>query len=247
MTKLAECRVLIDATPQSGAHNMAVDESLLDLAVRESVATFRWYRWAEPTLSLGYFQNEADADADPRWTGLPTVRRLSGGGAILHHHEWTYSFAVPAQQPLFRQPEELYDLVHRAIIGSLNHLGGSANMRGETQMLPVEPWLCFSRKDAHDVVWRGHKILGSAQRRRKGAVLQHGSLLERASPLTPEHPGVLDLGLAKPLSTNDLHAVPSALVEKLIVEESSQCRMRTMLQETCSVPIRVGRFSRGVE
>lgn len=209
--------MLIDATPQPGAHNMAVDESLLDLAVRESVATFRWYRWAEPTLSLGYFQHEADVAADPRWNGLPTVRRLSGGGAILHHHEWTYSFAVPARQPLFRQPEELYDLVHRAIIDILNQRGGESGLRGETQLLPAEPWLCFSRRDAHDVVWRGHKILGSAQRRRKGAVLQHGSLLERASPLTPEHPGALDLGLANPLATDDLQAVPSALAEKLIV------------------------------
>jgi lipoyl(octanoyl) transferase len=165
-------------------------------------------------LSLGYFQRDDEVSADPRWSGLPIVRRLTGGGAILHHFEWTYSLAVPAQQTLFRHPEELYDLVHLAIIALLNRLGGEATLRGESPVQPAEPWLCFSRQDAHDVVWRGHKILGSAQRRRKGAVLQHGSLLERASPLTPEHPGVLDLGLPRPMAIEELALVPSVFAAK---------------------------------
>jgi len=216
MSKLPLCRLLLETEPHPGDWNMAVDAALLESAVRDSVATFRWYRWSEPTLSLGYFQRDTEADAAPRWTGLPRVRRLSGGGAILHHHEWTYSFAVPAGQTWFHHPEELYDRVHQAIIDLLNRRGGGTELRGETHLLAAEPWLCFSRKDAHDVVWRGRKILGSAQRRRKGAVLQHGSLLERASPLTPEHPGVLDLGLPNPLGVDDLRAVVSSLAETFV-------------------------------
>jgi lipoate-protein ligase A len=218
ISKLSECRLLLDAEPRSGDWNMAVDAALLETAIRDSIATFRWYRWSEPTLSLGYFQNEEELAHDSRWSTLPKVRRLTGGGAILHHHEWTYSFAVPAQQPLFRHPEELYDLVHQAIIDLLNRLGGSAGLRGETARQPPEPWLCFSRRDAHDVVWRGHKILGSAQRRRKGAVLQHGSLLERASSLTPEHLGVMDLDLPMPLTLEDLTCVPNCFAEMVRIE-----------------------------
>ena len=62
---------------------------------------------------------------------VPRVRRLTGGGAILHHHEWTYSFAVPPQQPLFRRPEELYDLVHAAIIEMLAPRGVTLRFREE--------------------------------------------------------------------------------------------------------------------
>ncbi len=216
---------------------MAVDETLLDTAARDSIATFRWYRWSEPTLSLGYFQKLDEAAADSRWRNIPKIRRLSGGGAILHHHEWTYSFAVPARQTLFRNPEELYDIVHQAIIGLLNRLGGDAGLRGETRLLRHEPWLCFSRQDAHDVIWRGRKILGSAQRRRKGAILQHGSLLERASPYAPGHPGVIDLGLSGPLSLHDLQTITTDFVNhvelnNLTISEVTAVQMRIAREES---------------
>lgn len=214
MAKLPACRLLLETEPNSGAWNMAVDEALLNTAATGHVATFRWYRWREPTLSLGYFQQPAELDADPRWVSIPKVRRLTGGGAILHHHEWTYSFAVPPAQPLVRRPEELYDLVHAAIIAMLATHGVLLSLRGAVAKQSPEPLLCFSRADAHDVVRQNHKVLGSAQRRRRGAILQHGSLLMHASPLTPDHLGLDDLGFAGELTDRELIGV----VERLALQ-----------------------------
>lgn len=204
------CRLLIDAAPRSGAENMAGDEVLLESAVRDRLCTVRIYRWKEPTVSLGYFQRPDDLTAAPL-KRLPTVRRLTGGGAILHHHEWTYSCAVPAGHPAIRIPGRLYAAVHRRIVALLRAYGVTASLRKEAaETAPratsaafsaapsVGPsskaaFLCFLRGDENDILLRGHKIVGSAQRRRKGAVLQHGSLLWKASAYAPHLPGVLDL------------------------------------------------------
>ncbi|MEM6330787.1 MAG: lipoate--protein ligase family protein, partial [Planctomycetota bacterium] len=88
------CRLIVDP-PQPGARNMAVDEALLDAAAAGAGATLRLYRWSSPTLSLGYFQPLAARAAHPASAGCPCVRRHSGGGAIVHDHELTYSLAVP--------------------------------------------------------------------------------------------------------------------------------------------------------
>jgi lipoate-protein ligase A len=175
---------------------MAVDEVLLESAVNSEVCTSRWYRWSQATVSLGYFQDAAEARADPRLSSLPIVRRLSGGGAILHHHELTYSCAVGATHPLAAEPSLLYDCVHSAIIAVLAGLGLPARLRGERLAEREALFLCFGRGDPRDVVVHGQKILGSAQRRRRGAVIQHGALLMRRSQYAPEFPGLYDLSSA---------------------------------------------------
>lgn len=201
---------------------MAVDATLLETAVTQDLATFRWYRWARPTLSLGYFQQAAEIETDPRLAGLPWVRRLTGGGAILHDQEWTYSLAIPAQQTLCGRPEELYDLVHHAIGEVLRAIGYPLLQRGEAAKLTPEPVLCFSRRDAHDLVYDGkHKVLGSAQRRRKGAILQHGSLLLRASPRTPQHLGLEDFRPTIPALIEALRQVPRRLAEQVFDDRLS--------------------------
>jgi lipoate-protein ligase A len=232
MSKLPLCRLIVETEPNAGAWNMAVDEVLLETAIREQTATLRWYRWSEPTLSLGYFQKHSEVDSDPQWSGVPRVRRLTGGGAILHQHEWTYSLALPARQALVKHPEELYDVVHFAVLAVLRAQGFSAALRGQTRKLANEPFLCFSRGDAHDVVASGHKILGSAQRRRKGAVLQHGSLLMRCSPFSPQHPGIEDLGYCGKLAEDSFRYVAAQLAERvelagLTVDEWSAARRKT--------------------
>ena len=186
------CRVLIDSEPASGSWNMAVDEALLESAVERRTCALRLYRWSEATLSLGYFQPE-DARNHPRFAALPAVRRLSGGGAILHHDELTYSCAIPPGHPLAADPLRLYVRVHEQIISLLNDCQIAAGLRGEVLRGQDEPFLCFGRGDPRDIVLRGHKILGSAQRRRRGAVLQHGSLLLSRSPYAPAFPGIADL------------------------------------------------------
>ncbi|RME36496.1 MAG: lipoate--protein ligase family protein, partial [Planctomycetota bacterium] len=117
MDTLPDIRLLIDP-PADGATNMARDEALM-LAVGEnrSSPTLRLYRWDPPTISLGYFQPYADYERLPEPEGnLPVVRRLTGGGAILHDRELTYSLTLPTGHPLLaRGATSLYELVHSAV------------------------------------------------------------------------------------------------------------------------------------
>ena len=184
--------VILD-DPQPGVWNMAVDEALLEESLKNGTTFLRLYRWSEATVSLGYFQRSNDQQLDPRFAHLPTVRRLSGGGAILHHHELTYSCCLPPAHPLAVQPSQLYDQIHAAFIAAISEQSIEITRRGHTTGGPNEPFLCFLREAAPDLVVRGQKVLGSAQRRRRGAVLQHGSLLLRASEHVPEILGLCDL------------------------------------------------------
>ncbi|MEZ6060002.1 MAG: biotin/lipoate A/B protein ligase family protein [Planctomycetaceae bacterium] len=193
------CDLIIEPKPLDGFRNMAADAELLDHVSRHGDrSVVRIYGWSEPTLTLGYFQKDASDSVPVHLQQCPQVRRLTGGGAILHDQEITYSCVIPAGHPVSSNPIRLYELVHYAIIDSLAASGVTAAMRGRlfeqsgTQSRR-QPFLCFQRGDERDVVCRGFKIAGSAQRRRRGTVLQHGSILLRASHLTPEVPGLLDL------------------------------------------------------
>jgi lipoate-protein ligase A len=189
----AATRVVVDPAPCSGAWNMAVDETLLDSAVA-GICTVRWYCWERATVSLGYFQSLDGALGSPLLQDLPIVRRLSGGGAIVHHHELTYSCAVPAQHPLAGAPRRLYTAVHERIVGALAEFGFATAIRGTSNPAGNQEYLCFGRMDDFDVVLGQNKVLGSAQRRRKGAVLQHGSLILQRSDRAPAFAGLFDCG-----------------------------------------------------
>ncbi len=184
--------------PESGdgPENMALDEALLDsVAGDPSAAVVRTYFWSVPTLTLGYFQPIARAEADPRWQGVPTVRRPTGGGALWHDREVTYALVLPASHPLARRSADLYRAVHGALAGLLLEAGVEGNRRGDSDNEPdTKPFLCFADRDAEDVVAGAVKLVGSAQRRRAGAVLQHGSVLLARSSRTPELPGAEDVG-----------------------------------------------------
>jgi lipoate-protein ligase A len=183
---------------------MAVDEALLDAAAESGQPVVRWYAWSEPTVSLGYFQSADEFASDPTLGKLPRVRRLTGGGAILHHHEWTYSCVLPPDQRLVRHPYDLYDRIHETVIAWFRDEHGIVlTQRGQSQRTAAEPALCFLREDSHDVCCVGVKVLGSAQRRRKGALLQHGSLVLRRSELAPQVAGVNDLVSEARLSAAD--------------------------------------------
>lgn len=208
------CRLFIDE-PSAGVWNMAVDEALLHAAAREQRWALRFYSWREPTLSLGYFQSWADRKLHPPSMACECVRRNSGGGAILHDQELTYSLAVPAGERLALSAETLYRTVHASLvellsaelhvtaqqfasrtepatISGLHHSGGTDRAPTRSE----EPFLCFQRRASGDVVVEGSKIAGSAQRRWHGAVLQHGSILLGRSAYAPELPGLEQFGTA---------------------------------------------------
>lgn len=218
---------------------MAVDELLLESAIDSAACSVRVYSWMEPTLSLGHFQGAEGGVCDSRLAALPVVRRLSGGGAILHHHEVTYSCAVPAGHVAIRNPADLYEVAHAAIIGVLSESGVLARMRGDVDAGDESAFLCFSRGDPRDIVLDGQKIVGSAQRRRRGAVLQHGSLLLRASEFAPEYPGLADL-VDWPLPLSELagliaNALAAALAVSPTVEDLTESeRSRARALETVS-------------
>jgi lipoate-protein ligase A len=204
------CRLSIDP-PASGPWNMAVDEVLLEWAVRESACWLRLYRWAPATVSLGYFQDLVERQTHAASTRWPAVRRLTGGGAIVHDAELTYSLVMPAGHPLAALRDRLYGAVHGALVDTLVERGIPAELWPTSQPGPnPEPFLCFLRRAPGDVVvgrsserpW-GVKIAGSAQRRRRGAVLQHGSLLLHRSQAAPELAGLADL---YPVSVEDLQS-----------------------------------------
>lgn len=111
--------LLVDP-PQDGLTNMAMDEALLSLAaVGQLGPTLRFYGWSPATLSLGYFQRRADRAQHAPSAGCAMVRRASGGGAILHDRELTYSLVLPAGHSLAAQPKPLYRAVHQSLVDLL--------------------------------------------------------------------------------------------------------------------------------
>ncbi len=182
---------ILEHGPLSGEENMAIDAEMLDRAVAGQ-ASLRTYQWSHPTISLGHFQVATTVEVPERFEGLATIKRLSGGGAILHDQELTYSLALPNFHPLTETPSRIYNEVHQCIIDILSTYEIQTQMRGDAAFVD-KSFLCFLRGDERDIVIGKHKIVGSAQRRRQGAVLQHGSLLLRQSVHTPEFPGLLEL------------------------------------------------------
>lgn len=192
-----DCRILPDRV-SDGPWNLALDEALLDAVDADpGQAVLRFYGWEPATLSLGYFQKWSDAALDPRWQGVPIVRRPTGGGAIWHDRELTYALVVPRSLPIAARAADLYRAVHRAIAGAIRQVGLDARRRADVPAvsgaLATAPLLCFLDRDPEDILIGTDKVVGSAQRRRPRAVLQHGSLLLERSPRTPELPGLREL------------------------------------------------------
>lgn len=160
---------------------MAIDEAILQtIGAGDAPATLRFYRWDEPTISLGYFQKYHEfAQQDAVIGNLALVRRQTGGGAILHDDELTYSLALPVSDDGETDIEAMYKLVHDACIATLAQMGVQAIYRRSEDSSNSQrgPFFCFARTHRLDLVIGGEKLLGSAQRRIKNAVLQHGSLI----------------------------------------------------------------------
>jgi lipoate-protein ligase A len=192
-------RLIIDAAAD-GAWQMAVDEVLLQSAAGSQSASLRFYQWSEPTLSLGYFQGYAERELHAASRNCPLVRRQTGGGAIVHDRELTYSLALPGEVARRRRGEDWYDLVHAALIRAMARLNITAGIRGDQASPAAEDraFLCFQRQARCDVLCGSAKVCGSAQRRRAKAVLQHGSLLLARSTWAPELPGLLELSGFQP-------------------------------------------------
>ncbi len=202
-----------------------MDQAMLEQTDRDSVVRIRFYQWADPTISLGYFQRFGDCIDFLAGRSIDVVRRATGGGAIVHHFDWTYSIAMKgitdARRGSLGASNGLYHCVHLAVVNWLNHR--LPNLRTPAGVWGNEPhsaasaggegcdqdpsgatvgcsFLCFNRRSNGDVIVGGHKLMGSAQRRHQATILQHGSLILAASPLAPHLPGLKEI--------SDSEAVP---------------------------------------
>ena len=155
--------------------NMGLDEALLERP--STPPTLRLYSWSPDTLSLGYFQRYADARGTAQAGAI--VRRITGGGAIHHVNELTFSLVAPLAHPLYRCPlDASYARVHGAVTRALSVLGVEAHLRGEAALASdvAGTGMCFHASTSLDLCWGGRKGVGSAQRRRANRVLHHGSV-----------------------------------------------------------------------
>ena len=189
-----QARLIIDP-PGEGTMNMAIDQAILETTAASGKTTLRFYRWNPATLSLGYFQKIEDRSLHGASKLCPVVRRSSGGGAIVHDDELTYSLCIATKDSIAKANAELYDIVHFAIKSALAGQGIVVELfnapEGESNKASkADPFLCFDRRADGDLVCDGAKIGGSAQRRLKNALIQHGSLLLSRSSFAPELPGL---------------------------------------------------------
>jgi lipoate-protein ligase A len=169
---------LLRCPPASGAANMAVDEALLERARRTGEATLRVYAWARPTLSFGRHQKARDFyDAERlREAGVDVVRRPTGGRALLHDREVTYAVAAPETHG--RTLRESYARINRLLVDALRALGVEARVASPTGRAPLPDGApCFETATGGELVVGEAKLVGSAQWRQDGALLQHGSIL----------------------------------------------------------------------
>lgn len=162
--------------------NMALDEALLQSADRRAV--LRFYTWKPHALSLGYFQRWRELA--PQAGANVLVRRFSGGGAIHHSDELTFSVAAADTHALFHgEVSRSYERIHGLLARVFAELGVRAALRGEQALLSERAGtgMCFHHSTPLDLAWDGKKGVGSAQRRRGGRVLHHGSIKLGASAL----------------------------------------------------------------
>jgi len=220
---------LIKDPPGAGSWNMSVDQAMLALADEVGTLSLRFYQWQEPTLSLGYFQKAADREGHAASQNCPLVRRASGGGAILHDKELTYSLCIPSKSRWSKENEMMYTMVHQGIVEMLSSRGTNAGLyeAGQEPTGDKKAFLCFQRRTSGDIVLQGHKVVGSAQRRLKNAVLQHGSILINASEHAPELHGLNDLSDHKIEAGELAKEIADYIAAKLELEVNELCLDKT--------------------
>jgi lipoate-protein ligase A len=217
-------RLVIDDQPRSGAANMAIDQAIAEAcAGGESLPTLRFYQWKPPAVSLGRHQPHAEIDhAAVAAAGYEIVRRPTGGRAILHTDEFTYSVAAAQTEArLAGGVMDAYLNISNALLAGLQRLGVTAQKApASTRAGGDVSAACFEVPSAYEITTGGRKLMGSAQSRRAGYVLQHGSL-----PLVGAITRLIDVLVLDPAAAEtlraDLTARACTLAQALDVPEDS--------------------------
>ncbi len=179
---------------ETGLRQMDLDRRMLAAAEQDGLTRIRLYHFVPPAISLGFHQKESDIDkAAASEHGIDVVRRPTGGRAVLHKGDIVYSIATGASGVGEQDPLHIgvYNRVSRALLAGFRSLGLPAEASQDKPHALRSgdlPKLCFSSATRHEVQIDNRKMVGSAQRRGRGAVLQHGSIL-----VTDEHLELVDL------------------------------------------------------
>lgn len=175
---------LLDSGPLDGAMNMAIDEALLQACItgQPGFPSLRLFAWREPTLSIGIMQGlEEDVNLNTISSlHIPLVRRPTGGRAVLHEFELTYSIVGSERDPLLSgNVVESYRKISGALVAALEYLGLQAELApaGAHRAANHRAASCFEEPADYEVSINGRKVIGSAQARRHGCILQQGSIL----------------------------------------------------------------------
>lgn len=171
---------VIHSGPGAPDYNMALDEALLESSAQIGHPVLRFYSWTEPAATFGYSQKYADV---ARMTLLrPLVRRTTGGGLVPHDADWTYSLVFPPQHEWHRlKAAESYHRLHSWIGRAFTRLNVPATLAPTSQK--EIPGQCFAGAEKSDLLWRGRKIAGAAQRRARSGLLIQGSIQPPPIPL----------------------------------------------------------------
>lgn len=206
--------------PMSGAENMAGDMALMDRARSTGEAVLRVYSWSEPTLSFGRNQKTSGYDREAiRDAGIGVVRRPTGGRAILHHREITYSVTAPAAPG--ERIGTAYDWINALLVSALRSLGVPAELAPRTVRSPApDEHPCFFTATPGEITARGRKLVGSAQYREDGAILQHGSIL-----IADDQSSIAVFG-------GVAAAVPPATLEQIVGRAPAPAELHAALRES---------------
>ncbi len=181
MEKLLIFYIIIEEKPNSASLNMAIDEALFNYVQKnKECSILRFYRWEKPTLSIGYNQKVKET-VNMNFlsiNGIEIVRRITGGKAVLHDDEVTYSISSSASIMVENKSViESFHLISSALIEGLKILGINASLSSRKyEGLYKTNLPCFSYPTGNEIVVNGRKLIGSAQKRTKNALLQHGSI-----------------------------------------------------------------------
>ncbi len=236
-------RLIIEPQPRRASVNMAMDEALAEsVASGCAPPTLRLYRWSPAAVSIGRFQSVADLDLDRLDDrGWDWVRRLSGGRALLHGSELTYALLLPLAHPVAQLG--ILDS-YRALAGSLRAalaaLGVNADpLQARARRTATASAACLEQVSAWELAVAGRKLVGSAQCRRHGYVLQHGSLPLDGDPAALAEVLCLDAGCrrrgcVRQRASLPLDGDPAALAEVLCLDAGDRERLRNRLRETAT-------------
>ena len=172
---------LIDYAVNTGKYNMDYDESLLDSAIESATKEpiFRLYGWSPACISLGRNQNDSFINTDiMEKHNIDVVKRLTGGRALLHDNELTYSCIVPIENIENGQSvKESYKQISQILIDVFKEFDINLSFGGGEQTINTKSDYCMLLSTGADLCYEGKKFIGSAQCRKQGYILQHGSIL----------------------------------------------------------------------